>query len=65
MMPHWLVSVASVFPVRHLSNALLRGFEPHVSGMGFAGRDLLIMLAWAVACTVIAVRRFAWEPRSI
>lgn len=45
-LPHWLLDVASVFPVRHLAAALLTADNPHTSGAGFAGVDLLIVAAW-------------------
>ena len=32
-------------------------------GRQFAWEDLLIVLAWGVAGTVFAVRRFTWSPR--
>ncbi len=61
-LPHWLVDVASVFPVRHLAAALLTAYNPHTSGSGFAVTDLLIVAAWGVAGLLIALRRFSWLP---
>ncbi len=62
--PHWLTVVADVFPVKHLQQALLKGFNPHTVGAGFAWSDLLILVAWGAAGLVIAVRRFSWHPRA-
>ena len=62
ILPHWLVEVAGVFPVRHLADALLTAYNPHTAGLGFAGRDLLIVAAWGVAGLVVALRRFSWLP---
>jgi ABC-2 type transport system permease protein len=62
-LPHWLADVGAVFPVRHLANALLTAYNPHTTGLGFAGRDLLIVAAWGAAGLLIAVRRFSWLPR--
>ena len=62
-LPHWLVRIASVFPVRHLAAALLTAYNPHTRGAGFAATDLLIVAAWGVAGFVVAVRRFSWVPR--
>ncbi len=62
VLPHWLVDVADVFPVRHLANALLTAYNPHTAGLGFAGRDLLIVAAWGAAGLVVALRRFSWLP---
>jgi len=61
-LPHWLTDVAGVFPVRHLAAALLTAYNPHLSGAGFAWRDLLILAAWGVGGLVVALRRFSWVP---
>jgi ABC-2 type transport system permease protein len=61
-LPHWLVDVANVFPVRHLAAALLVAYNPHTSGSGFAFTDLLVVVAWGVAGLVVAIRRFSWLP---
>jgi ABC-2 type transport system permease protein len=62
-LPRWLVDVAAVFPVRHLADALLVAYNPHTSGAGFAGFDLLIVAIWGVAGLLVALRRFSWLPR--
>ena len=61
-LPSWLVDVADVFPVRHLAAALLVAYNPHTTGSGFAGWDLLIVAAGGAAGLVLAVRRFSWVP---
>jgi ABC-2 type transport system permease protein len=61
-LPHWLVDVAGVFPVRHLAAALLTAYDPHTRGAGLAGTDLLIVAAWGAAGLVVALRRFNWNP---
>jgi ABC-2 type transport system permease protein len=61
-LPHWLVDVANVFPVRHLAAALLVAYNPHTTGSGFAFTDLLVVVAWGVAGLVVAIRRFSWLP---
>jgi ABC-2 type transport system permease protein len=61
-LPHWLVDVASIFPVRHLAAALLTAYNPHTHGTGFAPIDLAIVAAWGVAGLLIALRRFSWFP---
>ena len=63
VLPHWLADVGEIFPVRHLANALLVAYNPHTTGLGFAGRDLLIVAAWGAAGLLIAVRKFSWLPR--
>ena len=61
-LPHWLVDVANVFPVRHLAAALLVAYNPHTTGSGFAFTDLLIVVAWGIAGLAFALRRFSWLP---
>ena len=46
VLPHWLADVGAIFPVRHLAHALLAACNPHTTGLGFAGPDLLIVAAW-------------------
>jgi ABC-2 type transport system permease protein len=64
LLPHWLLNVASVFPVRPFQQALLAAYNPYSSGTGLAGRDLLIMAAWGIAGLLVAIRRFRWTPQS-
>ena len=62
ILPHWLADVGEIFPVRHLADALLVAYNPHTTGLGFAGQDLLIVAAWGAAGLLIAVRKFSWLP---
>ena len=62
ILPHWLADVGAIFPVRHLASALLTAYNPHTTGLGFAGTDLLIVAAWGAAGFLIAVRTFSWLP---
>jgi ABC-2 type transport system permease protein len=64
LLPHWLLNVAGVFPVRPFQQALLTAYNPFSAGSGFAIRDLLIMAAWGVAGLVIATRKFRWTPQA-
>ena len=61
-LPHWLVDVGQVFPVRHLAAAMLLAYDPHTRGAGFAGWDLLVVAAWGLAGLGVAVRKFSWVP---
>jgi len=61
-LPHWLSDISKVFPVRHLAAALLGAYNPHTSGAGIAGWDLLIVAVWGLAGLVLALRRFSWVP---
>jgi ABC-2 type transport system permease protein len=62
ILPRWLADVGNVFPVRHLADALLVAYNPHTTGLGFAGQDLLIVAAWGIAGLLIAIRKFSWLP---
>jgi ABC-2 type transport system permease protein len=62
VLPHWLADVGEIFPVRHLADALLVAYNPHTTGLGFAGQDLLIVAAWGTAGLLIALRKFSWLP---
>ncbi|MGO8958361.1 MAG: ABC transporter permease [Streptosporangiaceae bacterium] len=64
ILPHWLVDIANVFPVRHLAAALLTAYNPHTTGAGFAGTDLLVVALWGVGGLAFALWRFSWLPRS-
>lgn len=63
IIPRWLTRIADVFPVRHLSRAMLTAFNPHTTGAGFAWHDMLILGIWGVAGLVVAIRRFSWQPK--
>lgn len=58
-----LTKIADIFPVKHLSHAVITAYNPHTVGTGFDGKDLAIMGAWGVAALILALRRFRWEPR--
>ena len=60
--PRFLRDIASVFPIHHLSQALLTPIT-HTHGTGIAGIDLLVVGAWGVAALLIATRTFQWSPR--
>ena len=58
-----LTTVASIFPVKHLSHAIIVAYNPLINGTGFHWQDLAIMGAWGVAALTMTLRRFRWEPR--
>jgi ABC-2 type transport system permease protein len=62
-LPDWLITVADVFPVKNLADALVAAFDPFATGSGFEPQELAIVAAWGVAGLLIAVRYFSWEPR--
>lgn len=61
--PKALHTIASVFPLRPLGQALAAGFNPVGTGPGIMGGDLAIIAAWGVAGLLLALWRFGWEPR--
>jgi len=52
--------VAGWLPVRPFNQALLGPFGQHA---GFDWRDLGVLLAWGAVGTLVAIRRFRWNPR--
>jgi ABC-2 type transport system permease protein len=61
--PSGVLHVADAFPIRHLFEALLAGFDPATGGATFELGQLAAVAAWGVLGFVVAVRRFRWEPR--
>jgi ABC-2 type transport system permease protein len=61
--PGWMNDLASVFPVSHFANSLIAAFNPFEPGSAFDLKSLLVMVAWGVFGTVVAMRYFTWEPR--
>jgi ABC-2 type transport system permease protein len=53
-------TIAGLLPLRPFNQALLPPFAEH---SGFQWHDLSILLAWGVVGTLVAVRRFRWDPR--
>ena len=61
--PSWLNTFASIFPVKHFSEALQATFNPFETGAGFEFGHLAVMAAWGIAGLLVAARFFSWEPR--
>ena len=59
---HSLRSVASVFPVEHLANAMHSATIYGTFSSAVQPTDLLIMAAWAAGAVLFASRRFSWLP---
>jgi ABC-2 type transport system permease protein len=57
-----LHTLATYFPLQHMVQASFAGFDPREHGTAFHGNDFLVMGLWAVGSTVVAIRRFRWEP---
>ena len=61
--PGWIIWVADLFPVKHLSVALQTGFNPFTSGGGWELGHLAVVGLWGLFGLLIATRYFSWEPR--
>ncbi len=57
--PGWLVTIADVFPLRHLAQAFGGCFVP---GGGWEPGHLAVLVAWTAGALLVAARRFRWEP---
>jgi ABC-2 type transport system permease protein len=55
-MPSWLQSIAKIFPVRALADALQHAFDPRTQGAGFRGHDLLVLGIWLVIGIYLMIR---------
>lgn len=62
-LPKALLTLGSLFPVRHLYDALVHVFDPGSGRAGFAPADLAVIAAWGVAGFLIASRTFRPFPR--
>lgn len=61
--PGWLVTLADLFPVRHLAEAMLVAWDPDATAPGIAWGHLTVVAVWGVAGLVVAMRFFRWTPR--
>jgi ABC-2 type transport system permease protein len=62
VLPHWLTTLASCLPAQPMVGALTNSLR-HTAGAPFLpGRDVAVLVAWAVAGIVAAVVLFRWEP---
>lgn len=58
--PDWMGLVGSVFPLRHLQNALVTAWA--AGGADVPWLNILVLGAWAVLAAGLAIWRFRWEP---
>jgi ABC-2 type transport system permease protein len=61
---HTMRTIANIFPVKHLNQALVTVFNPHTTGSGIKGWDLAVIAIWGLAALLIAIRFFRWAPLS-
>jgi ABC-type multidrug transport system permease subunit len=60
-MPEWLTTIGALFPMRHFVHALGAALNP--GSVGIDPVNLLVLGAWLLGATAVAVVRFSWEPR--
>ncbi len=61
--PEWVQSVASLFPVKHLSLALQESFDPFADVAPWPWENWLVITAWGALAALVAIRGFRWIPR--
>ncbi|HVE74962.1 MAG TPA: ABC transporter permease [Mycobacteriales bacterium] len=61
--PEWMQTIANIFPIKPLFEAVLLAFDPATTGLGIAGKELIVVAAWGMAGLLIALRFFRWTPR--
>jgi ABC-2 type transport system permease protein len=63
VMPGWIRPAVDVIPLTYLGDALRATMIEAGSTFSMA-RNLGVLAAWLVACAVLAVRFFRWEPQA-
>ena len=54
--------ISSIFPIRHMNEAMNTVFDPFVEGSAISPDHLSVMLAWGIGGAILTVVRFRWEP---
>ncbi|MDQ3407968.1 MAG: ABC transporter permease [Chloroflexota bacterium] len=59
-----LATIAGLFPVRHLADALRAAYDPTAAlAAGEGTSSILVVGAWGLAGLFVALRSFSWSPR--
>ena len=61
-LPHWLNTIAKIFPIRPLADGLQYAFDPRTTGAGFKGTDLLSLAIWT-GIGVLLMVKFLRQPQ--
>lgn len=61
-LPHWLNTIAKIFPIRALADGLQYAFNPHTSGVGLKGSDIESLAIWT-AVGIFLMIRFLRQPQ--
>jgi ABC-type multidrug transport system permease subunit len=60
--PAWMTTIGSLFPLRHLQQALVAALDP--SGGTWSWSSAAILLGWTVGAATVASRWFRWDSSS-
>lgn len=61
-LPRLVDDAARILPLQHLAAAMRHALDPAAAAPHLAVGDLLVLLAWAAAGYILALRRFSWLP---
>lgn len=62
VLPPWMSTVGSFFPLKHLANSLSYALDP--AGPTISWVAVAVMTAWLVVTGLLAARLFRWSPRT-
>ena len=57
--PAWMGTLGSIFPLRHVQQALVAALDP--SGASLSWTDAAVTIAWMIVAGVLASRWFRWQ----
>jgi len=60
--PDTLRTIAGLFPVKPLFEALVVVYDPATAGAGFFWRDIAVLAAWGIGGLLVGLRFFRWTP---
>lgn len=63
-LPAGMRHVADLFPIKHVFEAMLQGYDPATTGTALAPGHLAVIAGWGLAGLLVALRRFEWTPQS-
>jgi ABC-type multidrug transport system permease subunit len=61
-LPHWLNTIAKIFPIHPLADGLQYAFDPRTTGVGLKGSDLRSLAIWTVIGIIMMVK-FLRQPQ--
>jgi ABC-type multidrug transport system permease subunit len=62
VVPAWMSTVGSFFPLKHLANALSSALDP--TGASVSWLAITVMTAWLLVTGLLAARLFRWSARA-